>query len=168
VRTQGPVTRLFLLQGDIYCEAQPALVSTILGSCVSLCLWDSHLRQGGINHYVLPDGQVEAEAGNARYGITAIGLLVRRMRELGSRNHHLEAKIFGGASVFPLGAAQVTVGERNVELAVSRMRAHRIPVTVQRTGGSLGRQITFHTGTGEATVRELVHVSADSLPGAAG
>jgi len=158
------VRRIFLLQGDIYCEAQPALVSTILGSCVSVCLWDSHLHVGGINHYVLPEAAAETETGNARYGSVAISRLLQRMLELGSRNHHLQAKIFGGASVFPLGAAQVTVGERNVDLAVARLQAFRIPVTAQRTGGHLGRQISFHTATGEASVRELVDVTKDTLP----
>ncbi len=162
---QSPITRIFLLQGDIYCEAAPALVSTILGSCVSVCLWDQNLCRGGINHYVLPSAQVEADAGNARYGEVAIDLLVDRMRELGSQANHLQAKIFGGASVFPLGAAQVTVGARNVALALGRMQAYRIPVAAQRTGGNLGRQISFHTATGEAVVRDLDNrAPAEAMP----
>jgi len=155
VRTGEPAKRIFLVQGDIYCGSEPAVVSTILGSCVSVCLWDKGLKVGGINHYVLPGTQTESEAGNTRYGDIAIDYLYRLMLDLGGRRVNLQAKIFGGASVFPLGGGQTTVGERNVELALQQMHSYRIPIVEQDTGGTTGRQISFHTGTGYAVCRDL-------------
>lgn len=150
-----PIRRVFLVQGDIYCDIEPAEVSTILGSCVSICLWDPSLHAGGINHYVLPGRRNDAEAENPRYGDVAIDRLYQAMLDLGSRPRMLRAQIFGGASVFPLGAGQVTVGERNVNLALERMQAYRIPVMAQQTGGRTGRQIIFHTDTGVVMTRKL-------------
>jgi chemotaxis protein CheD len=158
--------RVFLVQGDIYCDIPPTEVSTILGSCVSVCLWDSNLHIGGMNHYVLPGERNEVEAQNTRYGDVAIEQLYWMMLDLGCRPDMLQAKVFGGASVFPMGARQVTVGERNVDLALERMRAYRIPVTAQQTGGKTGRQVSFHTGTGVARSRTLTESTfvIDVLP----
>ncbi|MEI6986387.1 MAG: chemotaxis protein CheD, partial [Rhodospirillaceae bacterium] len=44
-----------LLPGDIYCDRTPQYLGTVLGSCVAVCLWDSQLRFGGMNHYLLPN-----------------------------------------------------------------------------------------------------------------
>ena len=153
--TRPSAKRVFLVQGDIYCGAEQAVVSTILGSCVSVCLWDQGLKLGGINHYVLPVAQSTSEPENTRYGDVAIDYLYRMMLNLGARSNKLQAKVFGGASVFALGGGQATVGERNVELALQRMRDYRIPVVAQQTGGGVGRQISFHTGTGDVVSRDL-------------
>jgi chemotaxis protein CheD len=150
---EEPRNRVFLLQGDIYCQRQPALVSTILGSCVSVCLWDPVAGFGGINHYVLPGSGAATEAQNARYGEVAIDLLLRKMLQLGAGDGRLQARIFGGASVFPMGPNQTTVGARNAELAVARMQALGIPILEQETGGNMGRQLVFDTGTGKVTSR---------------
>jgi chemotaxis protein CheD len=155
VPTRPPAKRIFLVQGDIYCGAEQAVVSTILGSCVSVCLWDQGLKLGGINHYVLPITQSMSEPENTRYGDVAIDYLYRMMLNLGGRRQKLQAKIYGGASVFPLGGGQATVGDRNVDLALTCMQDYRIPVVAQHTGGGVGRQISFHTGTGDVVSREL-------------
>jgi len=147
------VPRIFLLQGDIYCRPGPAVITTILGSCVSVCLWDAVLKLGGINHYVLPEG-TEGDC-NPRYGNAAIDCLRARMLELGGRARHLQAKIFGGAAVLPIGMDATTVGGRNVQIAMERLHDYRIPVAAQRTGGQSGRMISFYTETGEAVVRDL-------------
>ncbi len=36
--------------------SESAAVTTILGSCVAVCLWDESHGIGGMNHYLLPDG----------------------------------------------------------------------------------------------------------------
>ena len=145
--------RIFLWQGDVYCEPGPAVVTTILGSCVSVCLWDPTLKLGGVNHYVLPES-IKGDD-NPRYGTSAIDSLRSRMIDLGCRSRQLQAKIFGGAAVLPIGLDATTVGGGNVEVALRRLQEYRIPVIARRTGGQYGRVISFHTNTGEATVREL-------------
>ncbi|HVI90160.1 MAG TPA: chemotaxis protein CheD [Dongiaceae bacterium] len=130
-------------------------MSTILGSCVSLCLWDPKAGFGGINHYVLPGSGAAAEAKNARYGEVAIEFLHRRMLQLGANADLLQAKIFGGASVFPLGASQTTVGTRNVELVIDRMQDLQVSIVEQETGGDVGRQLVFDSGTGQVVARVI-------------
>ena len=43
----------FLLPGEYYGTKLPCEIATLLGSCVSVCLYDRNLNIGAMNHYVL-------------------------------------------------------------------------------------------------------------------
>ena len=141
-----------LLQGEVYISAEPAILATVLGSCVAVCMWDATRGIGGMNHFVLPDS-VRGEK-NSRYGDVSIEELEAGLLRLGSRITDLQAKVFGGAAVLPFGGGQ-TVGSNNVQLALEQLRRDRIRITAQRTGGTLGQQVRFHTWSGEAYVRYI-------------
>ena len=57
--------RHFLYPGQVFVTREPIVISTILGSCAAVCLWDRHKKAGGMNHYLLPDGRVTAPTGCA-------------------------------------------------------------------------------------------------------
>jgi chemotaxis protein CheD len=143
---------VFLSPGGIHVSAQPATISTVLGSCVAVCLWDSRLVIGGMNHFLLPrsDGPP-----HSRFGDVAIARLLQRMAALGCRAEDLSAKVFGGAAVLPIGPHAITVGEQNVASALAELGRLRVPVVAGRTGGVRGLVLRFYTGTGRAMVREL-------------
>lgn len=144
--------RVYLAPGRLHASTEPEQVTTILGSCVAVCVWDPDLRVGGINHFLLPEGVPSSP----RFGDSAVRLLVERVLELGARRSRLRAKIFGGACVLeafrndshPLGA-------RNVEVARERLRAEQIPVVGEDVGGDLGRKLVFDVQTGSAWVRAI-------------
>lgn len=142
-----------LMQGDIHFSAAPKVLVTVLGSCVAVCLWDKLHCIGGMNHFVLPNDRNGERS--TRYGDVAIDELEAGLLRLGCRLSDLQAKVFGGAAVLPFGGGQ-TVGQNNVQLALDRLRHDHIRVTAQRTGGTLGQQVRFHTRTGEAFVRYIV------------
>jgi len=141
-----------LMQGDVHFSAEPKILVTVLGSCVAVCLWDKVRGAGGMIHFVLPV-DLNGER-SARYGDVAIDELEAGLSRLGCRVADLQAKVFGGAAVLPFAGGQ-TVGSNNVQLAVGRMRRDHIRITAQRTGGTSGQQVRFHTGTGEAFVRYI-------------
>jgi chemotaxis protein CheD len=146
------LNQIFIVPGSLYCTSEPCVVSTVLGSCVSLCLWDSVNRVGGMNHYVLP--YAPAGASGLRYGDVAIEALWHAMERLGTTRRQVRAKVFGGAAVLPVGHDE-TVGERNVRLALAWLSDHGIPVISSHTGGQTGLQIRFNTGDGTVTVRSI-------------
>jgi chemotaxis protein CheD len=150
---------VFLVQGHIHCQPGRFLVTTILGSCVAVCLWDRVLRLGGMNHYVLPT--TSDDPPSARFGDAAIDGLHRGMLRLGCRTECLIAKLFGGAAVLPFGASSTTVGAQNVQVALSRLNNYGIPVIARRTGGVSGMWVRFDTESGEVLVRSLVSVGRD-------
>ena len=83
----------YLYPSALFASARPHKVVTVLGSCVSVCLWDPFLRIGGINHYMLPLWNGEGLA-SPKYGNIAIEKLIERMLYLGSRKSNLQAKIW--------------------------------------------------------------------------
>jgi chemotaxis protein CheD len=146
------VQHVFLVPGSMYCSSELSIVSTVLGSCVSLCLWDTLTRVGGMNHFVLPHGP--AGEISLRYGDVAIDALWQAMERLGATRRRVRAKVFGGAAVLPFGDDE-TVGEKNVRLVSEWIGTHGVPVMAAQTGGRRGLQIRFNTGTGAVAVRNL-------------
>jgi chemotaxis protein CheD len=145
--------RIFVKSGEVHCSENSAIFKTVLGSCVSVCLWDEQLRIGGLNHFILPSGR-NAEV-DARFGNIAIPQLIARLQALGCSS--LVAKVFGGAAVMPTGSI-ASVGDGNTNLAIALLRERRIPVIAQRTGGGLGIVIQYWSGNGDVLVREIAPV----------
>ncbi len=143
--------QIFLEPGTLCCTNKPAVIRTVLGSCVAVCLIDRHCRAAGMNHYVLPTGQA-----TLRYGDFAIEHLIQKLARLGCAVGDLRAKVFGGAAVLPYGMAEDTVGTKNVEIALEWLRQRSIPLMARRTGGENGLLIRLYTATGRVMVRPII------------
>ncbi len=162
-----PTFRLF--PGQIHCSREPHLVGTILGSCVAVCLWDRRLRFGGMNHFVLPL-RPPAEEPSVRFGDVAISALVDGMVGLGSNLEDIQAKLFGGANVLVAAADGVSIGRRNVKVAVRELYRRRIPIVAGRLAGDRGIVLLQCTACGDVWVRPIEATGAfsGSLGGALG
>jgi chemotaxis protein CheD len=146
---------VYLHPGQIYVATEPAVVNTILGSCVSVCLWSPELGIGGINHYLLPTGLKTSPAA-LRYGNVAIEQLVERLLRAGSRLGGLQAKVFGGACVLDAMRGKGShLGTKNAEIAASSLAAVGIPVMASDLGGNRGRKLVFQPHDGSALVKLL-------------
>ena len=132
----------------MFASAQPAEVTTILGSCVAVCLWDRYLGVGGINHYMLPTWN-GMELASPKYGNIAIERLVDKMLQLGCKKNNLVAKVFGGGEVITVASSTMHIGERNIMVAEDMLQERNIPIIGRSTGGKNGRKIIFNTHTGE-------------------
>ncbi len=145
---------VYLNPGQIVATAEPTRITTILGSCVGICLWDSRRKVGGMNHYLLPTG---ANGENSlRFGRVAIPCLIERVLALGCKVDDLRAKVVGGACV--LDALQNEgkhLGDQNVELAMELLNRAGIPVVGTHAGGQRGRKVIFQTFDGVALVKRL-------------
>ncbi len=148
----SPEKTHYLYPGALFCQAEPHLVTTVLGSCISVCLWDPVAGIGGINHYLLPLWNGEGLP-TPKYGNIAIEKLIEKMLQLGSARGRLKAKVFGGATMWQVNQGLITVGERNIALAQDVLGAEKIPVVGSDLGGNLGRKIIYNTGTGEVLLR---------------
>jgi chemotaxis protein CheD len=144
----------YLMAGNLFIPDDAHLVTTVLGSCVSVCLWDSALRFGGINHYMLPFWNGEGLA-SPKYGNIAIAKLIEGLQDRGSQKRNLRAKIFGGGVVLNVTNPFMNIGERNIQLADDLLRNEGIPLVSGDTGGNVGRKIIFNTGTGTVLVKKL-------------
>ena len=140
--------------GQFMITTVPTLVSTLLGSCVAVCLWDKEHRFGGMNHYLLP-GTPEDDAGNANRGLTSTRLLIRSMVNRKAKLENIEAKVFGGCNSLYRTNDLFKVGERNITAAFEVLKEYDIPVLAHHTGGAFGRKIVFNTYTGRVRMRLL-------------
>jgi len=139
----------FLKPGYILIANKPTAISTVLGSCVSVCLYDRKRNAGGMNHFQLPSIG-ESEAATARYGNVATLALIGMMVDDGSRMKHLEAQIFGGAH--NPRVSDNDVGKDNILVARKILRKKGIRIVSEDVGGERGRKIVFDTNTNEVAI----------------
>lgn len=150
----GSVARHFLFPGTLFAHQEEHLVTTVLGSCVAVCLSDCTTGIGGINHYMLPLWNGEGLP-TPKYGNIAIIRLVEKMLGLGCRQGNIVAKVFGGANVLAAAAGIYSVGDRNVLLARRLLGEHGIRITGKDVGGTIGRKLIFNTRSGEILVGRM-------------
>lgn len=151
----APRTCVYLLPGELHAAGEPCQITTILGSCVAVCLWDAKLQAGGMNHFLLPAWH-EGKNVSMRFGDLATHALLEKLFQLGCRRVRLTAKIFGGSALFQQqDRYQASLGAKNVEVAQLMMKNLGIPVIAQDTGGAHGRKIIFHTGDGSAWSKQV-------------
>lgn len=146
--------RFFLTPGNLFVSRDGYMVTTILGSCVSVCLWDPVIRVGGINHFMLPLWNGEGLA-SPRYGNIATRKLIGKMMDFGAEKRRLQAKIFGGGDVIRMGNTFMNIGERNIMTAEDILEREGIPVIGKDVGGTRGRKIIYNTATNEVLLKRL-------------
>lgn len=144
----------FLMPSGLFVSREPHTIVTILGSCVAVCIYDTHLKFGGANHYMLPLWNGSGLA-SPRYGNIAIGVLLEKMIRFGSDKKNLIAKVFGGARMLNDQSNIFNIGIWNVELAYEIFQKEEIRIIAASTGGVKGRKIYFDTQTGEVLQKYL-------------
>lgn len=149
-----------VLPGEYYVSNEDLVVMTVLGSCIAACIWDGKARTGGMNHFMLPDG--DTADGSGRYGSYAMELLINEMLKLGARRETMQAKVFGGAQVMA-GFTTMNVGERNTQFVLDYLSTERIPVVSQDVLDIHPRKVCFFPVTGKALVKRLAHSHPETL-----
>jgi chemotaxis protein CheD len=153
----------YLKPGEVILSDKAAIVSTVLGSCISVTLFNQRLKIGAICHNLLPickdkhlcsDNCPEA----FRYVECTIGRMLKEFSSLGIAEREIEVKLFGGAAMFNLDRianSAKNVGRQNIETALKILDEYSIKLAASDTGGSQGRKIIFYTHTGEVCLKRL-------------
>ncbi|HEU0014305.1 MAG TPA: chemotaxis protein CheD [Longimicrobium sp.] len=151
----APAATLYLHPGALAASARPLAVSTILGSCVGVCLFDAERGVGGMNHFLLP-GSAGSARPTPRFGDVAMERLLAEVLQAGARRRRLAARVYGGACVLAAFRGPGDhLGDRNVSTALRFLEDERIPVLALDTGGRCGRRVVFHTWDGAAEARRI-------------
>lgn len=142
--------------GEYYASAEPVIIKTLLGSCVAVCLFDPVRKIGAMNHILLP-GRADLNSFDspARFGANAMELLFDEILSLGADCRRLWAKIFGGAHVLPGISVENHPGRKISDLVTGLLKKGSIQIVGCDLGGNQGRQIFFHTDTGDVFVRQI-------------
>lgn len=145
--TIATVRSVTLMQGEFHASRDPVVLSTILGSCVAVCLHDPASGIGGMNHFLLPDGGGSQDARSERYGVNAMEQLINALLRLGARRAGLVAKAFGGANMSPRLAP---IGDANARFARQFLATEGITCLAESFGGTNARRVLFWPQTGKA------------------
>ena len=145
---------LYVEPGQLLVCTEPCRIRTVLGSCISVCLYDPELRHGGMNHFMLPETASPFET-SSRYGNRAMPLLLERMERLGSQRRQLCASVFGGARVLFTASELMHLGRRNADFAMEWLEKNDITVVASSVLGTAARRLDFDVQTGACRERPL-------------
>lgn len=142
----------FIHVGQIHVDRAPYAISTVLGSCVAVCVYDTTLRIGGMKHYLLPFWN-----GNGlqtpKFGNIAIPKLIETMITKGSSAKTMEAKIFGGAMMNMGSCEALMIGQKNILVAKEILKEYKIRIVAEDVGGKNGRKIQFDLERGKILLK---------------
>jgi chemotaxis protein CheD len=150
-----------VLPGEFYVADEDLLVMTTLGSCIAACLWDRERRVGGMNHFLLPDGNGK-DGDSGRFGSYAMDLLIGELVKRGATRSTMEAKVFGGGAVVS-GMNTINVGERNTSFVLDYLRTERITVVSKDVLDIYPRKVCFLPASGKAMVKRLASTNTEAL-----
>jgi chemotaxis protein CheD len=137
-----------LTAGEYFVTQNGEVLHTIVGSCITTCIYDEKTKAAGMNHFLLPgtvrpDEILSSEV--ARYGMFAMELLIGELIKLGARRKGLRAKVFGGGNVLKFRSADGDITESNIRFAKKFLELEGIPAVKMDVGGTAGRKIFFFT-----------------------
>lgn len=154
MKTNG-LPKVFLRSGQVYISRNPVKVTTILGSCLSVTMFNRMHSLGAICHALLPNDKGK---GNYKYVDSSVKRMVREFVKYGIKPEEIEVKLFGGSElVFPeeTNSPFIAVGKQNIFSAREIAELLNLKIEVSDVGGNQGRKIIFFTHTGEVYLKRL-------------
>jgi len=158
--TPAQPQKVHVIQGEYHVSADPnVMLTTVLGSCVSTCLYDPIAGVGGMNHFLLAEQTGRGSEDAMRYGAYAMEMLINGMLKLGARRERFQAKLFGGARMM---AGLSDVGAENSRFALKFIEDEGIVLTGHSLGGTAARRVEFWPSSGRA--RQRLNVTEEPMP----
>jgi chemotaxis protein CheD len=145
---------VYLHAGQLHVATEATEITTVLGSCVAVCVWDPVAGVGGMCHYMLPDA-IGGKADSARYAKFAVRELIDGIVAKGGLRHRLKASVYGGGTMLNAVVSENDLGSKNVKAATEWLEKARVPVVDQQVRGNHGRRLVFQTNDGSVEVRRV-------------
>lgn len=140
----------YISQGEhAISDDQHQVIATLLGSCVSACLWDPVRGIGGMNHVLFTD-ETRHAAQQFGHGVNGMELLINGLLSQGALRGHLKAKVFGGAAMI---SGLTDAGVRNGEFVLEFLAREGIAYIGGDLGGNRARRLEFWPVSGRARVK---------------
>lgn len=147
----------FVKIGELCVHRGPAVMRTILGSCVAVILYDENNLVGGMVHVALIEGRAEEmEAEPGRFVVTGIPGLLNRMLKAGARKSGLRAAVIVGGN-YTTTCRRCTengmdIGGHNLQATFNTLRELGIPYVEKNTGYEGATRVTFSLIDGSVEV----------------
>ncbi|MDD5176221.1 MAG: chemotaxis protein CheD [Sterolibacterium sp.] len=149
-----PPPRIFLNAGDFHFGEAPLQLETLLGSCVTVTLWQPRRQIGGMCHFLVPSrAKTKEEVLDGHFADEAFALFDQAILKSGCRPEQFQAKLFGGGDMFPQARSSLNVGENNIAVARQFLKQRGIPLLAEHAGGAGHRKLIFDLANGEVQIR---------------
>lgn len=157
---------IYLHTGEVHISEKPEIVSTILGSCVSVILYNPRLKISAISHSLMPscknDGTTCLKCDQGyKYVDCAIVRMLSELEKWKIKKHEIDVKIFGGADVLGREKREDSIGKQNIIAAIQTLNREKVKILSSDIGGSKGRKLFLLTHSGEVFVSKLKEQIAD-------
>lgn len=143
--------------GDYCVTGEDIVISTLLGSCIAVALYDLEKAIGGLNHFMLPftrNLDAHKPEDSARYGINSMEMLINGLLKMGARREKFYAKVFGGSSVLRYQQeATYNIPKMNIEFIFNFLDIEKIPIESYSVGGPFPRKIYYFPRTAKVLMR---------------
>lgn len=132
-------------------------LSTLLGSCVTVCLFDPTAKLGGINHFMLPNIQrsQHGDVDSLLSGDFAMEALLNALLAQGARKTRIQAKAFGGGTIIETSGQSLSIGMRNANFTREWLDREKIPLLASDFLGPWSRKVLFVPSNGAAFCRRM-------------
>lgn len=142
-----------VLPGQYYVtDNSKEMISTVLGSCIAACIRDRKLGIGGLNHFMLPAGELTLDGMATRYGAYAMEHLINDILKLGARRENLEIKLFGGGKIM---RGMTDVGQKNIDFVLRFLETEGLAIEASDLGREFSRKVNYFPTTGRVLVKRL-------------
>ena len=140
------------------CGTEDTLITYALGSCIGTCIYDKAAGLAGMSHIMLPDSTTmrDSTVNRMKFADTALPDMVKEMVKRGASIQRMQAKIAGGAVMFPTKNQSFNIGENNIKAVKKALAALKIPIIADDTGLNFGRTVYFNGSDGRMIVRSTV------------
>ncbi|HPT83055.1 MAG TPA: chemotaxis protein CheD [Limnochordia bacterium] len=152
------MAEVFVNMGQISSAKQSGILTTVgLGSCIGVTLHDDKAKVGVMGHIFLPRSRPnDPDAPPGKYADTGIPAMIDEALRLGASKSRLQAKLAGGANLFPnLNLHSASIGQQNIEAVTALLKQHGVPIVGQDVAGNHGRKMRFFVETGVVTVTAI-------------
>lgn len=157
-----------ILPGELYVSTHGEMISTVLGSCISVCIRDKKKGIGGMNHFMLPqNNEFSSDSwGNnpvtsaSRYGNWAMEYLINAILKRGGEKKNFEVKVFGGGQMM---AKMTDIGQKNIIFVYQYLAEETLKIEASDVGDIYARKVLFFPDTGSVKVRRIKNVKNDTI-----
>ncbi len=153
---QSDLPKIFLKPAEAYVGDQPVIVTTTLGSCVSVIFFHQRLHLGGICHALLP--VANGQGNRFKYVDGSFSWMLEQFHFRGVKPGQIQVKLFGGADLLEYDKGHsraVTIGQQNIAKALELLETHGLNLKASNLGGAIGRKIFFYAHCGKVLVKNI-------------
>ena len=154
-----------ILPGEFFVSAEPMIVYTVLGSCISACIRDPVAGVGGMNHFMLP-APSEHQSGDAwggestRYGSFAMESLINEILKRGGLRQRLEVKLFGGGKIYE---GNIDVGANNASWVLQYLKTEGLVAQTSDLGDVYPRKVYYFIDSGRVMMKKIQRVKNETI-----